>query len=1563
MSLKRSNEPPDEPPGVKRKKKLEQTLAAILFDYGILPGTVPLIDPRPPRKFYRPRRKMVIEGEFFGFPFSGETQREATPLLQEVDQCVPMIDIDEPRRPCHSEPEVPDTIVPLYFEVELYAFLTKFEPSPEGDFTEVIFECVRVDWFDTVALNLDRDTFWLEYGDFPSPRVQMREVPCTFGEDEDIPVDLGLLGKGTLREDTWYRLTITDDPDREGYPAISEDFHDTSVPPIDVLVVRMGDPIPEGTLQSLLDKFSLREPAVDQHVGAMNQSVAFVGALDIGQGGCNALFNANGVPFLYYDLGRAKDGNEQPPGGVRSVCMNGNPAVVLSHWDEDHYQLPLGFEPAHDLPWLVTITTAGGAIGPHGGKVANRLTHYRLWPHQRWAFEEYNWGFILKADAAGGNSDLKNRMCLVLLVRVQDDPTAPPVGQRRALDIRGARPEIFPEERYVLMPGDAMLHFIPTCREHDLDGTVVALLAPHHGAQTHMTEGLEGESWSAIPEPAPGLFNGMPPAVVYTYGINAADTVRGYGSYNQYGHPGRLAVQMYARRGYHYRLNTVTRTGDNGSNYADHRSCIFASRLNGAAPAPGSAAAVAAQRASTVYLDALADAGYTNALAHYHAEMMGAAAAKQAGANFDVAATNAYNAQAGRLNIPLAQRAAYLALTGGLVGATKNAVQNALRPIYEARGATLDLHVERLAKLAHAVAAAAPQRPVPQAVACSAGAAFAFHPAAVVAGENPVTAGVAPTRTVANIAPDGGRDAAFNNENITIVSATVNRCVVWSAGHGLSTNDHIALAGAPGGIANGKYQVTKIDGNYVHIVAGAAPFAGPALLGTDKVRIVETAPGREVVLHVGHGLADGAIAPLNRGAGPVPHRIRVLDADHYEVAAPPHAAPSRVRFGHVGGTAVTIVTTAKQQTMVRHPRHGLVPNANTAVKYAVDPAFLNANLTKAKRREHQIQAVLDADHYAINYNAGGTAIDEEAAVCGTPVRLLSAAAGKAIVRHDSHGKNTNDYVTISESSIGACNAKHKITKLGPNHYLIGGPVAQANKVDPTAWTGATKVDLLDVAHDVLLVRHAAHGNPVNPAFANGLLSGRAEAVAPVDNDYYTLPLEPATQLLKDATVLAAGNAATLIKTPLNKALIYQAGHNIANGAKVKFGGGLLDKQKLPITKIDADWFQVQAPAVDEVTVEIVQAGGKAAALLKTTPGAFLVKRAGHGIASGTDVAFTNGVVHGRTYSITKIDADYFSIPLVPGTGAYVDGASATAGVAVEVIKTAADRIVVREPGHNRPNASAVTFILGPFAGQTYTISKVNADYYAIAESDARESKVETKSVGGIAVKIYHAGVGAAVVRQQAHAVKSGDRIAIGGSANGDHDGLHVAQVVDADHYTIHTAKSRTRLDTKALAGAKHAVVMAPQPNDRLIWHKNHGLANGQNVKIAGAAAVALNAKHVITRLGRDHYTVPIGAAPAGSGIDAGATAKGLRCGTHKAGKAPQAVPAVLQPANHNKLIGSKSSAFTTGTKAQKALRVAAAPLEYAAELAACPAAAGHCKACNTNVRVVGAGHGLTHKIP
>src|SRR5262249_12555002 len=152
----------------------------------------------------------------------------------------------------------------------------------------------------------------------------------------------------------------------------------------------------------------------------------------------------DGYPFLYFDMGHAVDATQKPPNWPRRICLRGNPTVVLSHWDEDHYAFPLDDERVSDLPWLVPKQD----ISPQANKVLRRLSRVRIWPHAHKRFEEYTWGFIVKCDGDdhGNATDPTNPIGLALLVRVQNDSNAPPVGERRALDDEGSRPQIFPDE-------------------------------------------------------------------------------------------------------------------------------------------------------------------------------------------------------------------------------------------------------------------------------------------------------------------------------------------------------------------------------------------------------------------------------------------------------------------------------------------------------------------------------------------------------------------------------------------------------------------------------------------------------------------------------------------------------------------------------------------------------------------------------------------------------------------------------------------------------------------------------------------------------------------------------------------------------------------------------------------------------------------------------------------------------------------------------------------------------------------------------------------------------------
>jgi hypothetical protein len=311
----------------------------------------------------------------------------------------------------------------------------------------------------------------------------------------------------------------------------------------------------------------------------VNPEVSFVGVLNVGQGGCNAIYGADGHPFVYFGFGRSK-GRDSRPTAMRP-CLANSPTIILSHWDQDHFEMAASYPEAKHVPWICLPGPTGSNTGPF----FRSLTHVRVRAEDDEKFEEYPWGFILKATDPN-NANSKNDAGLAALIRVQDDSNAPPPGQRRALDPEGSRPQIFPDERYVLLTGDAMCQHIPSCFHHDLDGRIIGISAIHHGSDV----GIVGNE-ASIPL-ASGPLHNLPPTVVYTYGINRSTG----NSAGGYGHPHAHAVETYIRRGYHHRIETNTFNAG-GAPWVHSRSCVLGWKRLGMAPVDGAAAINVARNA------------------------------------------------------------------------------------------------------------------------------------------------------------------------------------------------------------------------------------------------------------------------------------------------------------------------------------------------------------------------------------------------------------------------------------------------------------------------------------------------------------------------------------------------------------------------------------------------------------------------------------------------------------------------------------------------------------------------------------------------------------------------------------------------------------------------------------------------------------------------------------------------------------------------------------------------------------------------------------------------------
>ncbi|NMO15130.1 hypothetical protein HPC49_04315 [Pyxidicoccus fallax] len=153
----------------------------------------------------------------------------------------------------------------------------------------------------------------------------------------------------------------------------------------------------------------------------------FVGVLDIGQGGCNVLYDNNGHAIVYFDAGYPENFLGSLPVPFPAPCFCNDPLVILSHWDIDHSMMPRYDHRMYLLRWLVPQQHMGT---PETKEVVARVLEYggemHLWVAGPGSQMRFPWGFVERA--AGPHpfkSDEKNNSGLVMYVCVQDSPPVP----------------------------------------------------------------------------------------------------------------------------------------------------------------------------------------------------------------------------------------------------------------------------------------------------------------------------------------------------------------------------------------------------------------------------------------------------------------------------------------------------------------------------------------------------------------------------------------------------------------------------------------------------------------------------------------------------------------------------------------------------------------------------------------------------------------------------------------------------------------------------------------------------------------------------------------------------------------------------------------------------------------------------------------------------------------------------------------------------------------------------------------------------------------------------------
>ncbi|HFJ9612732.1 TPA: hypothetical protein ACG4NT_000155 [Stenotrophomonas maltophilia] len=230
--------------------------------------------------------------------------------------------------------------------------------------------------------------------------------------------------------------------------------------------------------------------------------------LDVGQGSANALLCREGIARIYFDVGCGvyRNAATRPPN--ISFCQCGDPVVVLSHWDADHWAAAAVDTDLLTRTWIAPIPET--------------IKHIV---------------FLMSIWAAGGETILLSTSGPVRLgpgiklVRCRG-----PASDRNesGLALIAER-----EGRRWLLPGDASYHNIPGALKRPVTG----LVATHHGARVHGTG-------APVPLPASDYAR-----LAYSFGPGNTHGIYGVS------HPRPAGVHAYDAAGWTHTSWSVTTPG------------------------------------------------------------------------------------------------------------------------------------------------------------------------------------------------------------------------------------------------------------------------------------------------------------------------------------------------------------------------------------------------------------------------------------------------------------------------------------------------------------------------------------------------------------------------------------------------------------------------------------------------------------------------------------------------------------------------------------------------------------------------------------------------------------------------------------------------------------------------------------------------------------------------------------------------------------------------------------------------------------------------------------------
>lgn len=376
----------------------------------------------------------------------------------------------------------------------VYAILDSTEPDifEKSDTFFALFEAIDLEAYDSNVIN-------------------MSSIPDGILEKFVSVLEVRILPE--TRDIFQSALDLTEDENERNWIEVL--FNDTGEVEINHYLNLFSPPIPRRATVNILDSpksnklnksfdiSHLRDASAYEIVQAIStQDHEAAAVYDVGQGNCNAIIDRHGFPILYYDFGGGVLGHRNTyPRGLSEFCFSSRPAIVLSHWDWDHWssakrtRSSLPNQEAIAATWVVPRQYLGPV---HRGLLA-QLQDVRIWPNSVASVQAGD----IRVHKCSGSKTNRNRSGLVLECRTG-----------------------WAQGDGVLFTGDCDYRFLPptigTGRGFD------AIVLPHHGAQL-----------------APSSIPIGPPS-----GANYVRCCVSCGIPNQYGHPSATAISAHNAAGW-----------------------------------------------------------------------------------------------------------------------------------------------------------------------------------------------------------------------------------------------------------------------------------------------------------------------------------------------------------------------------------------------------------------------------------------------------------------------------------------------------------------------------------------------------------------------------------------------------------------------------------------------------------------------------------------------------------------------------------------------------------------------------------------------------------------------------------------------------------------------------------------------------------------------------------------------------------------------------------------------------------------------------------------------------